>query len=290
MKLGIVGNIKKLEIHDVAKELIQYLRKQKIEFFVSDKLANTLNKKWEDKIKYSYDIPDLRKIIDVLIVLGGDGTILEAARNIGASQIPILGVNLGKLGFLAEVSVREMRKNIDSIIKQNFQTEDRMVLEASSSNDRNIFYGLNDIVVDRGSYKRVIELETYVDEKYLLTYSADGLIITTSTGSTAYSLAAGGPIIVPQADVMMITPIAAHTLTARPLVIPGNSEVRIVVKTDASVHLTADGQVEDFYKTPVEFNIRRANYTVKLIKNIKLSYFDLLRKKLLWGKDLRVGR
>jgi NAD+ kinase len=292
MKLGIMGNIKKVALSKVAEELLIYLKKKDVDFILSSDLSKFIKKNKKSKVKVHASCPlsDLPDNCDVLVVLGGDGTMLVAARTVGAKQTPILGVNLGKLGFLAEVSVSEMKKSIDSIIKQDYEIEERMVLEAYTGKKKNRLFGLNDIVIDRGAYKRVIELETYVNNKYLVTYAADGLIITTPTGSTAYSLAAGGPIVLPQTNVMMINPIAAHTLTARPLVIPDNSVVRVVVKNGAPVHFTADGQVEAFYKTPAEFFIEKADYSIKLIKNKKLSYFDLLRTKLLWGKDLRVGK
>ena len=292
MKFGIMGNIKKAALSKVAEGLLIYLKKKDVDFILSSDLSKFIKKNKQVKVKShaSCALCDLPGNCDVLVVLGGDGTMLVAARTVGTKQTPILGVNLGKLGFLAEVSVSEMKKSIDLIIKQDYEIEERMVLEAYTEKKKNRYYGLNDIVIDRGAYKRVIELETYVNNKYLVTYAADGLIITTPTGSTAYSLAAGGPIVLPQTNVMMINPIAAHTLTARPLVIPDDSLVRVAVKNGAPVHFTADGQVEAFYKTPAEFFIEKADYSIKLIKNKKLSYFDLLRTKLLWGKDLRMGK
>lgn len=291
MIFGIMGNIKKSALSKVAAELVTYLKKKKIDFILDSDLFVYIKKDSSPQVKSfpSCALKDLPANCDVLIVLGGDGTMLVAARTVGNKGTPILGVNLGKLGFLAEVSVTELRKSIDSIIRKDFEIEERMVLQAYHENKKKKYYGLNDIVIDRGAYKRVIELQTFVNNQYLVTYSADGLIITTPTGSTAYSLAAGGPIVLPQNNVIMINPIAAHTLTARPIIIPDSSLVRVVVKTEMPVHFTADGQVEAFYKTPAEFFIQKADFTIKLIKNVKLSYFDLLRTKLLWGKDLRVG-
>jgi NAD+ kinase len=291
MNFGIMGNIKKPTLLQVADGLLNYMKKRKIDFILSDNLSNIIKKNSKTKAKSypSCALSDLPSNCDVLIVLGGDGTMLVAARTVGVRKTPILGVNLGKLGFLAEVSVGEMQKSIDAIIREDYVVEERMVLEAYTEKNKKRFYGLNDIVIDRGAYKRVIELETYVNDQYLVTYSADGLIVTTPTGSTAYSLAAGGPIVLPQTNVIMINPIAAHTLTSRPIIIPDDSIVRVIVKTDAPIHFTADGQIEAFYKTPAEFFIHKADYSIRLIKNNKLPYFDLLRTKLLWGKDLRVG-
>ncbi len=292
MKFGIIGNIQKPTLPEVVIDLISYFREKKIDFVVSDDVVALLGKLRRFNFKAN-NVAPFKKLpakCDVLIALGGDGTMLAAARLVGKHQTPILGINLGKLGFLADVTITEMKKSIQSIIEHNYLIENRIVLEASSNAKKKKFYGLNDIVIDRGSYKRVIELETYVNGQFLVRYSADGLIITTPTGSTAYTLAAGGPVVTPGTDVFVITPIAAHTLTARPVVVPDDSIIKVIVKTDVKIHLSADGQEEAFFKTPVEFIIRKANYQVKLIKRKEHSYFELLRTKLLWGRDIRTGK
>lgn len=292
MKFGIIGNINKPTLPEVVIDLISYFREKKIDFVVSDDVVALLGKHKRLKINKS-NVASLNTLpanCDVVIAFGGDGTMLTAARIVGKHQTPILGINLGKLGFLADVTVAEMKKSIQSIIDHNYLIENRIVLEASSKIKKKKYFGLNDIVIDRGDYKRVIELETFVNEQFLVRYSADGLIITTPTGSTAYSLAAGGPVVTPGTDVFVITPIAAHTLTARPVVVPDNSTIKVIVKTDIPIHLVADGQEEAFFKTPVEFIIRKADYQVKLIKRKEHSYFELLRTKLLWGRDIRTGK
>ncbi|MDI6802232.1 MAG: NAD(+)/NADH kinase [Bacteroidota bacterium] len=292
MKFGIIGNIHKPTLSEVVIDLISYFREKKIDFVVSDDVVALLGKLKRYNFKES-NIASSKALpanCDVLIAFGGDGTMLAAARIVGKQQTPILGINLGKLGFLADVTITEMKKSIQSIIDHNYLIENRIVLEASSNVKKKKYFGLNDIVIDRGNYKRVIELETYVNGQFLVRYSADGLIITTPTGSTAYSLAAGGPVVTPGTDVFVITPIAAHTLTARPVVVPDNSIIKVIVKTDVPIHLSADGQEEAFFKTPVEFIIRRASYQVKLIKRKEHSYFELLRTKLLWGRDIRTGK
>jgi len=215
---------------------------------------------------------------------------LAAARLVGSAGTPILGVNLGKLGFLAEVSVDELEHVISDILKNKYTVQGRQVLEATAKKDGVKYYALNEIVVDKGASARVINLETYVNNDYLVTYSADGIIVNTPTGSTAYSLATGGPIVAPESNVFTINPIAPHTLTARPLIIPEESIVRIVADSGGkSVHITADGQVEGFYDTPAEFVVRKAPYAIKLVKIMKRTFYDLLRTKLLWGRDVRTG-
>ncbi len=292
MKFGIIGNIHKPTLPEVVIDLISYFREKKIDFVVSDDVVALIGKLKRYNFKESNvaSSKSLPANCDVLIAFGGDGTMLAAARIVGKHQTPILGINLGKLGFLADVTITAMKKSIQSIIDHNYLIENRIVLEASPHLKKKKYYGLNDIVIDRGNYKRVIELETYVNGQFLVRYSADGLIITTPTGSTAYSLAAGGPVVTPGTDVFVITPIAPHTLTARAVVVPDNSIIKVIVKTDVPIHLSADGQEDAFFKTPVEFIIRRANYQVRLIKRKEHSYFELLRTKLLWGRDIRTGK
>lgn len=286
MKFGVIGNTSKPATNVVAKNLFSYLKKKSLPFIVHDELAQ-----WLGVSEASCVDTDLPKHSDILIALGGDGTMLTAARIVGQHGTPILGVNLGKLGFLAEVSVDELHDSIDDILKGNYVAEERMALEATANKDKRPYTALNDVVVDKGASSRAMDLETYVNNDYLVTYAADGIIITTPTGSTAYSLAAGGPIVAPQADVITVNPIAPHTLTARPIVIPADSVIRVIVKASSKqVHITTDGQTEGFYDSPVEFTVRKAPYTIKLVKRGRRKFYDLLRTKLMWGKDVRVEK
>jgi NAD+ kinase len=293
MTFGIFGNISKPVIKEVSENLLRYLRKHSLPYVVQEGLGTWLTQSGTTMIAHNQMCSelDLPKRCDVLIALGGDGTMLAAARMIADRNVPILGVNLGKLGFLAEVSIDEMNDCIEDIVANRTMIEERMVLQAqcSHSKDQKTYFALNEIVVDRGLSARVIDLETYVNGDYVVTYAADGIIVNTPTGSTAYSLASGGPIIVPQSKVMTINPISPHSLTARPIVVPEECTVRIVVKNAVKpVHLTADGQVEGFYEHPAEIIIKKAPYTTKLIKRHKRTYYELLRTKLMWGKDLRI--
>lgn len=292
MTFGIVGNITKPVLLEVTRNLLAYLTKKQLSYVVHDDLARWYNnaggKPAIDESMMSGSAEIARKC-DMMISLGGDGTMLSAARIVGASNIPLLGVNLGKLGFLAEVSVEEITICIDDIVARNYVLEERTVLKATGGNEAKEYYALNEIVADRGSSPRVIELETYVNGEYLVTYAADGIIINTPTGSTAYSLASGGPIVVPLSTVITINPISPHSLTARPVIVPDSSVIRVIVHGGHTpVHITADGQVEGFYQTPAEFTIQKAPYTIKLVKRKKRTYYDLLRTKLFWGKDVRM--
>jgi len=291
MRFGILGNINKSAILNVTGNLISYLNHKRLSYVVHTELGEWFNKSNTgvqiEKGVMTTDA-DLPQWCDIIIALGGDGTMLTAARIVGAHGNPILGVNLGKLGFLAEVSIDELTSCLNDITAGKYFIEDRIVLQTNSSNDPHSYYTLNDVVIDKGSSPRIIDLETTVNGDYLVTYTADGLIIATPTGSTAYSLASGGPIVVPKSDVNVITPISPHTLSARPVIVPNDSIIKIKVTESAKpVHMIGDGQIEMFYDAPVEFTIQRAPHTIRLIKRKNRNYFDLLRMKLMWGKDLR---
>jgi NAD+ kinase len=290
MTVGVIGNIEKPNVGEVARKLLTLLGKEHVASLVQDSLASMLPK---GTVGASGSCPasELAGRSELIIALGGDGTMLTAARLVAGRGIPILGINMGKLGFLAEVSLDEWEGFVPEVVAGHFRVEERMCLSTVMKGGEESFVSLNEIVIDRGSSPRVIELETYVDDEYLVTYSADGIIVTTPTGSTAYSLASGGPIIVPRSDVLTINPISPHSLTSRAVVIPSSSTVRIVVHAGITpVHITADGQVEAFYETPAEFIVRKAPFTVKLVKRKKHTYFETLRKKLFWGKDIRTEK
>ncbi len=294
MRFGIMGNMVKDILWSVTENLVLKLQQRKVEYILHDDLAKWINKERRKKLIETAQTSKLDKLpekCDILVSFGGDGTILRTARLVGDRGTPILGVNLGKLGFLAEFAVEEMDQWIDAVLENNYLIEDRMVLEAFANRRKNKkFFGLNDIVIDKSGSSRVIDLETYVDDQYLVTYTGDGLIITTPTGSTAYSLATGGPIVIPRSRAVAINPICPHTLTARPVIVPDESVICVRVNSEAKfVHIAADGQLEEILKPPVEFTIRRADYTIKLIKRKDRSYFDVLRAKLMWGKDIRVS-
>ena len=292
MKFGIVGNTNKPVITEVTATLVRHLRLKGFPFVVQQELAEMYNRH-DGAVPLAAAQVGTREEIplqcDLMIALGGDGTMLTAARVAGPRGVPILGVNLGKMGFLAELSVEEMAASLEEIAGGAYLLEERTVLQTRNSKDGTCSSSLNEVVVDRGISPRVIQLETHVDDQYLVTYAADGIIVSTPTGSTGYSLASGGPIVEPSSRVLIVTPVSPHPLTARAIIVPDGSLIRISVKSASTpVHLTADGQTEGFYDTPAVFTIQRAPYTVKLVKRLNRSYFNLLRAKLSWGRDLRI--
>ncbi len=292
MRFGIIGNITKPNIVAVTRKVTECLRARNSTYVLEAELAKKLQEAAPSPASAQAEAcpaGEIGKKCELVIALGGDGTMLSAARLIGPLGVPLLGVNLGKLGFLAEVSIEEVEECLNDIVTGNYAIDERMCLAAAVKGVPDAYTALNEIVIDRAALPRLIELETYVNDEYLVTYAADGIIITTPTGSTAYSLASGGPIVVPQSMVITINPISPHSLTARPIVVPDASVVRILVHAGASpVRMAADGQTEGFYHTPAEFLVQKASHQIKLVKQKKRSYYDILRTKLMWGRDVRI--
>jgi NAD+ kinase len=224
---------------------------------------------------------------DLAVVVGGDGTLLAAARSLDDRQIPILAINHGSLGFLTEVTLDEMYPALDHVLEGQFVTDHRMMMDVTvdrAGMSTEPFRALNDVVINKGTVARIIELEVRVDGAYVSSFRSDGLIISTPTGSTAYNLSAGGPIIFPSMAAMIVTPICSHTLTNRPIVLPAGVRIEVTLKsTQDEVHLTVDGQVGLPLKTGDCVRIQRSEVTVRLIAPKDKNYFDVLRGKLKWG-------
>jgi NAD+ kinase len=230
--------------------------------------------------------------VDMAIVLGGDGTLLSVADCIGAagSGIPMLGVNFGSLGFLTEVTLPELYPSLDSALAGTARIEERMMLRATTLRRGAVFgdhIALNDVVITKGARSRMIDLSVSVGDEFVTRVKADGLIVATPTGSTAYNLAAGGPIVQPTLDALLLTPIAPHTLTNRPIVIPAASPVRVqpLIEDRDEVYVTFDGQAGFQLEAGDEIRICRADRTLRLIRPSTRSYFAVLREKLKWGEQ-----
>lgn len=230
------------------------------------------------------DHAEFQKLADMVMTFGGDGTLLAAARLLMGTDVPIMGVNVGKLGFLAEFSMADLDDAIDRAISGVYRLVDRTTIEVDFGATRN--HALNEILIERSSKAKMIALRAWVDDHHVADYRADGVIVATPTGSTAYSLAAGGPIIAPSTSSLCITPIAPHTLTLRPLIINDTSEVRIELLSDATQgQIVADGLILGTVGSGQSIVIRKSPHLVKLVKRSGSTYYDLLREKLLWAVD-----
>ncbi len=226
---------------------------------------------------------------DLMVVLGGDGTLIAAARALGGNDVPILGVNLGSLGFLTEITIDELYPTLESCLRGDYRISERMMLQvtvARNGVDLETHKVLNDVVINKGALARIVDLETMIDSYCMTTFKADGLIISTPTGSTGYSLSAGGPIVHPSMNCLIITPICPHTLTNRPVVVAEDAQVIITVKSleDEEVYLTLDGQVGVKLLGGDVIRVRRAQRRAALVQSRNRDYFEILRTKLKWGE------
>ena len=290
MKFGITGNLDKPGLREAVSELIRKLDGAGTEYGVDTRIAGLLGEEMTGVLtSHVRDIQQLVAEAGILVAFGGDGTILNAARSVGSQGTPILGVNLGKLGFLAEFAPEEMEQAISDILARRYVVEERLVLRASSPGIGGAaFHAVNDVVVDKSRSSRVIDVEMHINGLFAVTYRGDGVIISTPTGSTAYALSNGGPIVIPTSNVIGITPISPHTLNGRPLIVPDTSLIRLVVwEGDEEVLFSADGKREGLLMPPAEVFVEKAPYTLRLVKRIDRSYFDVLRAKLFWGQDAR---
>ena len=223
---------------------------------------------------------------DLAVVVGGDGTLLAATRALGDHQIPILAINHGSLGFLTEVTLEQMYPALDDVLAGRFVTDRRMMMDIAVHQGAAVaeYRALNDAVINKGTLARIIEIEARVDGQYVSSFRADGIIVCTPTGSTAYNLSAGGPIIFPTMSAMVVTPICSHTLTNRPIVLPGDVLIEMTLKSQQDeVQLTVDGQVGLRLDLGDRVTVRKSRHTVQLIAPGDKNYFDVLRGKLKWG-------
>jgi NAD+ kinase len=235
---------------------------------------------------------ELPRACDLLVVLGGDGTLIGMADRIAesAADVPILGVNFGSLGFLTEITLPELYPSLEAVLKGTAKIEERMMLRSRTLRGGKVHtdrLALNDVVITKGALSRIIDLEVEIGGRPIMRVRADGLIVASPTGSTAYNLAAGGPILHPEVDALLLTPIAPHMLTNRPVVIPASSDVRVRPAVNASneeVYITIDGQSGHALQSDDEIAITRAERPLRLVRASTRTYFDVLRQKLKWSE------
>jgi NAD+ kinase len=286
-RIGIIAKQNKPEVAPVIKNLVEWLQPKKIEVYIEKGMEKWIPPTLTGPHLNSIGREEIPTHAEVIIVLGGDGTLLSVARLIGDREVPILGVNLGGLGFLTEITLKELYRVLERVVGGDFVTDERVVLNASviRRGERMAeFIVLNDAVVNKGALARIIDLETTINGEYLTTFKSDGLILSTPTGSTAYNLSAGGPIVYPSLHCIIITPICPHTLTNRPIMIPDDVEIRVALKTkQQEVILTLDGQQGFTLEFEDVVEVRKAEGRILLIKSPYRHYFEVLREKLKWG-------
>ncbi|MFQ5509202.1 MAG: NAD(+)/NADH kinase [Leptospirillia bacterium] len=283
-KVGVVAKLHHEGAAEAIRELLAWLEEQGRESYMDSMTAKLIGE--ESKHRKS-DIPGM---VDLIVVLGGDGTLLSMARLMVDFDVPLLGVNLGSLGFLTEVPREEMISTLEMVLAGNVIIERRLLLKAEVLRQGELVassYCLNDVVVSKGTLARMIRLRVSVDGKFMTGLRADGLIVATPTGSTAYCLSAGGPIVHPASDVMVLTPISPHVLTNRPVIVPDNAQIEIQLTSDEEASMvTFDGQVGFSLRSGDMIHMRAAENRLHLIVSPERNYYEVLRTKLKWGGEL----
>lgn len=285
-KIGIVAKIHSPLAAEGVKKLAEWLDERKLSYLIDEESARIAG------IKNAVKKVDIAHQSDLVIVLGGDGTFLGVARLMEGRNAPILGVNLGGLGFLTEFAYEEMLPALEQVLTGDFQSEDRAMLDVVVSREgKNVasYTALNDVALNRGAFSRMLHIMVYVDGIFVNEYVADGLLISTPTGSTAYNLSVGGPIMHPSLDAIIISPICPHTLSNRPLVIPDwhNVEIALTQNTQGEAVATMDGQVGFQMSFRDRLLVRKSESITRIILSPYKNYYQLLRGKLKWGETIR---
>lgn len=280
--IGIIAK-KRIDAFDLIRAAVQELADRGFTVFVDRDLHLA-----DDRCR-PVPAEDLAGQVDLIIVFGGDGTLLSVARLENIGRIPVLAVNLGSLGFLTEITADEISVVLEKVLAGSYEIDRRMMLEAmllrKDTDHGPTFHALNDIVVNKGALARMMDLDTHVNGTYLNRFKADGLIISTPTGSTGYSLSAGGPIVYPTLNLFSITPICPHTLTNRPLIISDDSIISVELMSESEdVYITVDGQVGMPMGCHDRVVVRKSDKMLSLVKSPFRSYFEILKKKLKWGE------
>jgi NAD+ kinase len=292
MRFAVIGNTFQAKKSKYAETLFALLKERGAEVCVCRDFYTFLTTQMGLKLTGVELFSDHHFTADMVISIGGDGTFLKAAARVGRKQIPILGINTGRLGFLADISPEEIEETLDEIYNNHYKQEERSLLhvrvqDADSDVPVQESYALNEVAVLKRDSSSMIAIRTFINGAHLTTYQADGLVVSTPTGSTAYSLSVGGPIVVPDSETVCITPVAPHSLNVRPIVIGNDCTVTLEVESRNHNFLVA---IDGNNHTCVEgtrLHISRADYSVSVVKRFEHTFFDTLRNKLMWGADVR---
>ncbi len=280
--IGIISKPRRAEVPEIVRALARWLEERGLQYQYDLETAEALG------AAGGLERPELAGAVDLLVVLGGDGTLLAAARAVAGRDIPLLAVNLGGLGFLMTTGPHELLPVLESVFRGDYEVQTRAMLRGQVTRGGQVaasYEALNDLVINKAAIARVIEMDAYVDDEFVCSYRADGLIVATPTGSTAYSLSAGGPVIVPSVAALCLTPICPHTLTNRPVLLPESAQIDVVVKgADDASYLSVDGQVGVDLCSLDRVRCSLSPSRVQLILPRRLRFFDVLRSKMKWGE------
>ncbi len=290
IKIGIVVNTTKGKSIEIVSLLIKKLKGKGFLIYITE-MVKEVKDKLQEKVsdRNFLGIDKLCKKSDLIISIGGDGTMLATGYHAQFYNKPVFGINVGKLGFLVEADLSRLDLFIDEIKKGRYTIDERMIITAECvGHNVGKMYAINDFVIDKGAWPKMIELTIRVDGDYVTTIGADGLIIATPTGSTGYSVSTGGPIVNPKADVISLCPISPHSLNIRPLVLASSQEISITANSPyKDVHVNCDGQRVFAFPPPITVKIKKSDVPFKLVHTSLNNYFETLRNKLMWGIDLR---
>jgi NAD+ kinase len=289
MKIAIFGNVFRPIIHDHVKILIEYFKDKDVDLLLDKELYEYVKQGKECCLDNVQMIVSDDFSADLALSIGGDGTFLNTAKFVGVKQIPILGINTGRLGFLADVSSDEISHALNAVLNNQYRIEERTLLQVKISEGEDFSYpfALNEVAILKQDGSSMITVNASVNGQMIHSYQSDGLLVATPTGSTAYSMSVGGPIVVPQAASILLSPIASHSLNVRPLIIPDNWIIDLEVHSRSHSFMVAiDGRSRVLPQT-TKIRITKANHTVWLVKELKHTFFDTLKNKLMWGVDKR---
>jgi len=289
MKIAVFGNIYRTEIISHIKVLLQYFSNKGVVLYLEEELYEFVRNFDEAALELAKMIEGDDFEADLALSIGGDGTFLNTAARIGRKSIPILGINTGRLGFLADIPRENILPALDAIMSKNYVVEERTLLYIETSNGSVIEtpYALNEISVLKQDSSSMLSINASVNGEMVHTYQADGLIISTPTGSTAYSMSVGGPLVVPQAENFILSPIASHSLNVRPLIVPDSWTIELEVHSRSQCYLVAIDGRSKVLEQSTKLKISKADYKIKVIKQLNHTFFDTLKNKLMWGVDKR---
>ena len=288
-RIALFGNLHRTEMMNELLELVQFFHQMNVVVLLDEYLQLYLDEKFHKSFDRVELITDDNFSADLALSIGGDGTFLNTAARVGKKDIPILGINTGRLGFLADVAKDEIIPALQAIFKHEYTIEKRSVLKLQTLDGSRLDspYALNDIAISKQDSSSMIIVNAYANGELINIYQADGLIISTPTGSTAYSMSAGGPIVVPQARSSVISPVASHSLNVRPLIVPDDWEIDLQVISRSNSYLVSIDGRSKILDHSTRLRLKKADYSIQVLKPLNHTFFETLRNKLLWGADVR---